>query len=200
MKTACVGKVNKEGVRKELYARCGKVWSSELSAYNQATAHKIFVISIITPTFAIIDWAIEELKEIGKRTRKISENVWTAVFIRIAIWIDSITTIPRWNHLYNHLQVRKNRSEYVNYVYQQEESQSVKVGQELKNKNNIVTAPIDTPKQAGKKLLRRFQEEESNSYKRKMMHRYFRKTIELGQNIDKKESQQWLQDKHLTCM
>ena len=30
------------------------------------------------------------------------------------------------------------------------------------------------------------------------MHRYFRKTIELYQNIDKKESQQWLQDKYLT--
>ena len=30
------------------------------------------------------------------------------------------------------------------------------------------------------------------------MHGYFRKTIESGQNIDKKESQQWLQDKYLT--
>ena len=30
------------------------------------------------------------------------------------------------------------------------------------------------------------------------MHRYFRKAIELDQNIDKKESQQKLQDKYLT--
>ena len=51
---AYVGEVNKERVRKELYARCRKVWSSELSAYNKATAHNIFVISIITPTFSII--------------------------------------------------------------------------------------------------------------------------------------------------
>ena len=29
------------------------------------------------------------------------------------------------------------------------------------------------------------------------MHGYFRKTIELDQNIDKNESQQWLQDKYL---
>ena len=54
------------------------------------------------------------------------------------------------------------------------------------------------PKQAGKKLLREVQEEKSNSYKRKVLHGYFRKTIELDQNIDKKESQQWLQDKYLT--
>ena len=67
MKTACVDKVNKERVRKELYARCRKVWSSELSAYNKATAHKIFVISIITQTFAIIDWAVKELKEIDSQ-------------------------------------------------------------------------------------------------------------------------------------
>ena len=68
---AYIGEVNKKRVQKELYARCRKVWSSELSAYNKATPHNIFIISIITPTFGIIDWTIEELKEIDKRTRKI---------------------------------------------------------------------------------------------------------------------------------
>ena len=92
----------------------------------------------------------------------------------------------------------KNRNEYVNYVYQQEENQSIRVGKELISKNNVVATPTDTTKQARKKLLRRIQEEKSNSYKRKVMHGYFRKTIELDQNIDKKESQQWLQDKYLT--
>ena len=52
----------------------------------------------------------------------------------------------------------------MNYVYQQEESQSIRVGQELINKN-VVTTPTDTPKQTEKKLLRRIQEENSNSYK-----------------------------------
>ena len=77
----------------------------------------------------------------------------------------------------------------MNYVYQQEKSQSIRVGKELINKNNVVTTPTDTPKQAEKKLLRRIQEEESNSYKWKVMHGYFRKTIEIDQNVDKKESQ-----------
>ena len=80
--------------------------------------------------------------------------------------------------LCNHLQTHKNRNEYVNYVYQQEESQSARVGNELINKYNVVTIPTDVPKQAGKKLLRRIEEEKSNSYKRKVMDRYFRKTIE----------------------
>ena len=59
---AYVGEVNKERVPKGLYARCRKVWSSELSVYNKATAHSIFAISIITPTIGIIHWTIEELK------------------------------------------------------------------------------------------------------------------------------------------
>ena len=66
------------------------------------------------------------------------------------------------------------------------------------NKNNIVTTPTDTPKQAGKKLLRQIQEEKTNSYKRNVMHGYFQKTIELDQNIDKKKSQKCLQDKYVT--
>ena len=36
--------------------------------------------------------------------------------------------------LYNHLQTYKNRNEYVHYVYQQEEIQSIRIGKELINK------------------------------------------------------------------
>ena len=45
---AYLGEVIKERAQKELYARCRKVWSLEFSAYNEATKHNIFVISIIT--------------------------------------------------------------------------------------------------------------------------------------------------------
>ena len=36
-----IGQLNKERVRKELYTRCRQLWSSELSAYDKATAHHI---------------------------------------------------------------------------------------------------------------------------------------------------------------
>ena len=49
-------------------------------------------------------------------------------------------------------------------MYQQEESQSIRVEQELINKNNVATTPTDTPKPVGKKLFRRNQEEKSNSH------------------------------------
>ena len=88
--------------------------------------------------------------------------------------------------LYNHLQTHKNRNKYVSYVYQQEESQSIRVGKELINKNNVVTTPTDTPKQASKYFLRQIPEEKPNSYKQKVKHGYFRKTTELDHNIDNK--------------
>ena len=148
-----MSEVNKERVRKKLYAWCRKVWPSELSAYNKATAHNIFIISIITPTFGITDWTIEELKEIDKRTRK---TLCMKGSFHPSSDIDGLY-IPRYQgrrglksvkslfecrivSLYNHLQTHKNRNEYANYVYQQEESQSIRVGQELTNKNNVVTS------------------------------------------------------------
>lgn len=50
-----LGEANKEKLQKELYVGCRKVLSSEISAYNKVTAHNIFVITIITLTFGIIN-------------------------------------------------------------------------------------------------------------------------------------------------
>ena len=69
--------------------------------------------------------------------------------------------------LYNHLQTYRERNEYMNYVYQQEENETIRVGKEHLNKNNVVASVTDTPKQTGKKLLRQLQEEKTKSYKEK---------------------------------
>ena len=162
-------------------------------------------------TFGIIDWTIQELETIDKRTRKILSMNGS---FHPNSDIDRLY-IPRYQggrglkavrslfecriaSLYNHLQTYRERNEYMNYVYQQEENETIRVGKELLNKNNVVASVTDTPKQTGKKLLRQLQEEKTKSYKEKMMHGYFRKTIEQNENIDHKESQQWLQDKYLT--
>ena len=152
-----LGEVNKEKLQKELYVSCRKVLSSEISAYNKVTAHNIFVITIITLTFGIINWTVEELKEINNRTCKILSMNNS---FHPDLNIDSIFYIPWYQGrtglksvkslfeceivlLYNQLEIHKNRNEYVSYVYQLEERQSIKVGQEFINKNNIVTTPTD---------------------------------------------------------
>ena len=65
-----VGANNKERVTKEYYARVQKIWKSELSSFNKVIAHNIFAIPILTTTVRVIDWTIEEIKEVDITTCK----------------------------------------------------------------------------------------------------------------------------------
>ena len=57
-------------VSKEYLSRVKKIWSSELSAFNKTIAHNAFATPVITPTIGILDWTIQEIKDIDIRTRK----------------------------------------------------------------------------------------------------------------------------------
>ena len=62
------GTINKERVSKEYPSRVKKIWSSELSAFNKTIAHNAFATPVITPTIGILDWTIQEIKDIDIRT------------------------------------------------------------------------------------------------------------------------------------
>ena len=64
------GPLNKEIVSKEYLNRVQKIWSSELSDLNKVIAHNSFVVPIITPTIGIIEWTIDEIRQIDINTRK----------------------------------------------------------------------------------------------------------------------------------
>ena len=64
------GTINKERVSKEYPSRVKKIWSSELSAFNKTIAHNAFATPIITSVIGILDWTIQEIKDIDIRTRK----------------------------------------------------------------------------------------------------------------------------------
>ena len=66
------GTINKETVSKEYISWVKKIWSSELSAFNKTIAHNAFATPVITPTIGILDWTIQEIKDIDIRTWKIS--------------------------------------------------------------------------------------------------------------------------------
>ena len=65
------GTINKDRVSKEYLSWVNKIWSSELSAFNKTIAHNAFATPVITPTIGILDWTIQEIKDIDIRTRKI---------------------------------------------------------------------------------------------------------------------------------
>ena len=64
------GTINKERVSKEYFSRVKTIWLSELSAFNKTIAHNAFATPVITPTIGILDWTIQEIKDIDIRTRK----------------------------------------------------------------------------------------------------------------------------------
>ena len=206
-----VGEVNKERVRKEVYARCRKVWSSELSAYNKATAHNIFVTSAINSTFGVIDWSIEELKEIDIRIRKTMsmnssfhpnsdvDRLYTPRY-QGGRGLKSIQTSfeCRLVSLSTHLEKHKGRNATMSFLNKQELDYSIRVGRELMNNHNIARTPGETPKENARKVLRKIQEKKSANYKQKAMHGYYQRTIDKDEDIDKQYSQQWLQDKYIT--
>ena len=77
MKTNFDGPINKERVTKEYFTRVRKIWTSNLSAYNKITAHNSFALLVLVPTFGILDWSIQDVKDLDIKTRKqltISDN------------------------------------------------------------------------------------------------------------------------------
>ena len=68
---AIKGEINKEKVRSEYFRRVRKIWNSELYCRYKVTAHNTFAIPVLTPTFGILSWSKDELKQIDVKTRKL---------------------------------------------------------------------------------------------------------------------------------
>ena len=62
---------NKGRVLNEYFKRVRKIWSSELSGYNKLISHNAFAVPVLIPTFGLLDWTIDEINSIDKKTRKI---------------------------------------------------------------------------------------------------------------------------------
>ena len=65
-----VGLVNKTRVTKEYYTRVKRIWNSELSSVNKVKAHNSFAVPVLITTVGILNWTIDEIKEIDIKTRK----------------------------------------------------------------------------------------------------------------------------------
>ena len=62
---------NKERVLTEYFKRVCKIWSSELAGYNKFLSHNAFAVPVLILTFGLLDWTIDEIDNIDKKTRKI---------------------------------------------------------------------------------------------------------------------------------
>ena len=68
---AIIGEINKDMVRSEYFRTVRKILGSELYCRHKVTAHNTFAIPVLTPTFGILSWTKDELKQIDVKTRKL---------------------------------------------------------------------------------------------------------------------------------
>ena len=64
----CSGPVIKERVSSEYFKSVRKIWKFELSTFNKQIAHNFFAAPVLTPTFGIMDWTLQDVKDIDIRT------------------------------------------------------------------------------------------------------------------------------------
>ena len=65
-----VGPLNRASVTAEYKKRVLKIWSSKLSAYGKHIAQNVFTMPVLTPTFGMICWTIQEIESLDITTRK----------------------------------------------------------------------------------------------------------------------------------
>ena len=71
--------VNKIRVTKEYYTRVKRIWNSGLSSLNKVISQNLFSVSVLTTTVGILNWTINEIKELDIKTLKqftISRNFY----------------------------------------------------------------------------------------------------------------------------
>ena len=70
--------VNKTRVTKEYYTRVKRLSNSDLSSVNKVIAHNLFPVPELTTTAGILNWTIDEIREIDIKTQKqlaVSKNL-----------------------------------------------------------------------------------------------------------------------------
>ena len=46
------------------------MWTSKLSTYNKVIAHNSFALPVLVPTFEILDYSIQDIKDLDIKGRK----------------------------------------------------------------------------------------------------------------------------------
>ena len=153
------GTLNKEKVSKEYLSRVRETWSSELSDFNKFIAHNSFAVPIIILTIGIIDWTIDEIRQIDINTRKLltmtdsfhrKSDVGTIYMsnVKEGRGLRSIVTLyeSKIISLRQHLLRNANRNELLGYVRECEQAYISRVGNERLVNNDIAETPDAKPK------------------------------------------------------
>ena len=185
------GTVNKEMVSKEYLSRVKKIWLSELTAFNKTIAHNAFAIPVIAPTMVILDWTIQEIKDIDLRTRKILSVIGNfhpnsdvdQLYIGRNIGGRGIKSCQRLFEsriiaLKQLLHRSKERNQILNFVYDEGRNNILPVGDELLQKYDLNDQNEEQPKITSKRFTKAGTNFHHDKFTSKVMHGYVNRTIE----------------------
>ena len=100
--------------------------------------------------------------------------------------------------LKHHLHRNKNRNQIMNYVYNVENNNIMRVGNELLQKYDLIYDNEEQPKTTSKRFTKADTKFHYEKYTSKVMHGYFNRTIEKDEKIDHNNSKSWTKTRKLT--
>ena len=162
-----VGLVNKTRVTKEYYTRVKRIWNSELTSVNKVIAHNSFAVPVLT-TVGILNWRIDEIKEIDIKTRK---------------------------HLTMSRNFYPNGDIDKLYLPRGQGGRGIKMIARM-FESRIIS--IARPRELSKLFVKADLSAQKERYKSKVMHSYYERKIMDDPQTDKQLSNAWRKDKYLT--
>ena len=134
----------------------------------------MFAVPLLKPTYGILDWTIQEIRNIDIKIRKVLRMTGN---FHINSHVDCLY-IPSSEggrglkaiqaayergivSLNYHLTKNKDRNQLLSLVYQSKENESGRVGDELCCKYNITTSQNELPRSVGQKYLKSKYKENS---------------------------------------
>ena len=209
--TGYVGPLNKARVISEYKKRVRKIWSIKLSAYDKHIAHNFFALPVLTPTFGIICWIIQEIENVDIITRKIL-NVTGNFCLNLDIdrlylprkmggrGLKSIKLAYEYRiiSIRQHLLNSTNRNCHLKCIVEHEQDRIMKVGRKLLDRFEIEDRSTLTPTENSQKYLKLSLEHMKTRYLQKPLHGYVSKYISELQEIDQLKIKQWICNKYMT--
>ena len=100
--------------------------------------------------------------------------------------------------LKQHLHRSKERNQILNFVYDEERNNIIRVGDEHPQKYDLNVENKEQPKITSKRFTKADTNFHHKKFTSKVMHGYFNRTIEKDQKIDHKTSKSWTKNRKLT--
>ena len=193
-----IGPINKHRITREYYHRIKKIWNSQLSSFNKIIAHNTFAVPVFITSVGIVDWTIDEIREVDCKTRK--QLAMTGNFHpngdvdRLYIprsqggrGLKSIVRMyeSRIVSVAQHLELNKSHNITLQFVVEQEQNDIVRLKEKLLRNYEIEWEDNTTPNNLSKVFIKADIGSQRKRCNAKVMHGYYEKKLEQDPGIDR---------------